>query len=283
MNTSASQQPCKVCGRTAVRLFDKDSFAVWHCRACGFMSMSPDQGNGKHVDYASLYGPGYYNLGDSLHGGIVRYDLGGLLKTKRPQAQDAIRLIQRYRKTGRLLDVGCSVGVFVKVAQEAGFDAVGLDVSPMAVEFATSQLGVDARVGTLVSADLPHEGFEVITMWDVIEHFEDPWDMMNRIVTLLAPHGVLAVRTPNTQCLRTRLKGFRDWGMITPPEHYHLYARESLSIFLGRFGLRMLAQASIHSDWLYYRQLPAVATVPFRLSGALGFGGDLIAVAGKQS
>jgi hypothetical protein len=234
------------------------------------------------VDYGKLYGDNYYGRGERTPDTIARYGLESIVAVKMPQARAAAQLIQRFKKTGRLLDVGCSAGVFVKAAREVGFDASGIDLSAVAVQFAREQLGVDAHVTSLEEAKLDSRRFDVITLWDVIEHFEDPWHAMQLVKDMQPEDGIVALRTPNTRCLRTVLKGFRGWDMISPPEHYHLFARKSLELFLKGFGYRIVYLATVHSHWIYYRHAHPLAKTPFHLSGAMGLGGDLVAIARRN-
>jgi SAM-dependent methyltransferase len=280
-----SGQRCRICGRNISRLFSQRGFEVWSCACCGFISMAPI-GDVAPVDYDRLYGEAYYGRGERSPDSISRYDLANILETKLPQARDALRLIaqcRQFRAGARLLDVGCSVGVFLKAAGEAGFRAVGLDISPVATRYARESFGVDARTGTLETFDLAGERFDVVTMWDVLEHLEDPWRAMERVNKLLAPGGLVALRTPNAKSLRPRLFGFAGWDMISPPEHYHLFARKSLQLFLSQFGYRVVKLMTVHSNWIYYRRSNRLVKLPFRLSGALGLGGDLVAVAERAA
>jgi len=67
--------------------------------------------------------------------------------------------------------------------------------------------------------------------------------------------------------------------MISPPEHYHLFARKSLEFFRQQFGFRLAVCRTVHSHWVYYRSGSAAAKLPFLISGRLGWGGDLVAIA----
>lgn len=240
----------------------------------------------KAVDYQQLYGDSYYGRGSQGADSISRYDLADILEMKLPQACDGVRLIRQYRKVplnARLLDVGCSAGVFLKAAAEAGFRAIGVDISPVATQHARDSFHVDARTGALESTDFGGERFDVVTMWDVLEHLEDPWRTMQRVNDLIVTGGLLALRTPNARSLRPRLFGWEGWDMISPPEHYQLFARRSLKLFLSRFGYQIVKLMTVHSDWIYYRRRSALVKLPFRVSGALGLGGDLVAVAERVS
>ncbi len=117
----------------------------------------------------------------------------------------------------------------------------------------------------------------------LLEHFEDTRKAMRIVDGLLASGGIVALRTPNAHCLRTMLCGFHSWNMISPPEHYRLFTRQSLKFFLRQCGYRVIHLATVHSDWIYYRRISRLLQLPFHLSGALGLGGDLVAVAERNS
>jgi len=166
---------CGVCGGRTTFLFLQRGFEVWLCRHCRFVRMVAGKEAPAAVDYAKLYGDDYYGRGEHSSKTIVRYEFDDTLDSKLPQPRDAVKLIQGFKRRGRLLDMGCAAGVFVKAAQDAGFEAMGVDISPVEVQFARDRFGVDARVGTLDSVDFGPNCFDVITVWDVLEHFENPW------------------------------------------------------------------------------------------------------------
>ena len=88
----------------------------------------------------------------------------------------------------RLLDVGAHVGVFVDVARRRGWDAWGLEPSRWAVQEGRKQ-GVNLIQGTLHDAELDSESFDVVTMWDVVEHLADPLDDIREAARILKPGG----------------------------------------------------------------------------------------------
>jgi 2-polyprenyl-3-methyl-5-hydroxy-6-metoxy-1,4-benzoquinol methylase len=234
------------------------------------------------VDYAKLYGANYYGAGEHTAETISRYNLRNIEPTKRAQAQWSLRRIARHKPAGRLLDVGCSAGVFAASAREAGYAVTAFDVSAVAVQFAREHFGLDAQVTALETANFPAEAFDVITLWDVIEHTEDPWQALRKVTGWLAPGGIIAVRTPNTRCLRVRLCGLTNWDMVSPPEHWQLFSRRSLRLFLSQNGFRVLELQTVHSDRIFYRQTPRWRQAPFWISAACGWGGDLVAIATRQ-
>src|SRR5262245_36754290 len=100
------------------------------------------------------------------------------------------RLLEIIRPPGRVLEVGCGHGGFVRLLQEIGFDAVGTELSGWVVEFAKREFKVPVLQGPLGTLDL-ESGFTCIAAFDVLEHLSDPLDAARRCGELLAPHGVL--------------------------------------------------------------------------------------------
>ncbi len=163
-NTNLGLRPCQICQQPARRLFTKRGYGVWACRQCGFLCMVAETNTASPVDCSKLYGESYYGGGEMTADTIARYNLAHILEDKLPQSQAAVRLIQRFKTGGRLLDIGCSAGVFVKAAGDGGFHACGIDVSAVAVQFAREQLGVDVQRTTLEDAQFGGQRFEVITL-----------------------------------------------------------------------------------------------------------------------
>jgi 2-polyprenyl-3-methyl-5-hydroxy-6-metoxy-1,4-benzoquinol methylase len=108
-----------------------------------------------------------------------------------------LRSLLRHKvPPGRVLELGAAHGGFVSLLRQAGFDAAGLELSPAIVELARRTFEVPMLQGTLEEQDLPAESFDVIALFDVLEHLTDPVATLQRCFRLLKPHGVLLVQTP---------------------------------------------------------------------------------------
>jgi 2-polyprenyl-3-methyl-5-hydroxy-6-metoxy-1,4-benzoquinol methylase len=104
---------------------------------------------------------------------------------------------------GRILDVGCSYGAFMMLAQESGWEAYGVELNSSAVQFAREQRHLNVYQGTIEQAAYPAEHFDAVTLWDVIEHFDSPVSTLREIHRVLAPGGVLSIFTINQESLLT--------------------------------------------------------------------------------
>lgn len=136
-----------------------------------------------------------------------------------------------------LLDVGAYIGVFVEAASSRGWDARGVEPSTWAVSAARNR-GLNLIHGTLAAPQLDNCNFDVVTMWDVIEHFADPSAELARVHTLLKPGGWLVVHTMDIDSLVARLMGKRwPWLMNM---HLYYFSQASLASMLSRQGFHVV-------------------------------------------
>lgn len=108
---------------------------------------------------------------------------------------------------GRLLDFGCGNGSFLVRMRHQGWNVVGLDASPDMVRRLQNELGIPGVVGSLPHPELPDEAFDLITMWQSLEHVHRPLETLRGAHRLLANGGQLLVATPNIDSLAFRWCG----------------------------------------------------------------------------
>jgi ubiquinone/menaquinone biosynthesis C-methylase UbiE len=135
---------------------------------------------------------------------------------------------------GYLLDVGTAAGAFLKAARDRGWDAVGVEPNAWLAEWGRNEYGVSIRTGTIDDVSFPDELFDVVTMWDVIEHTPDPSQTLGRIHRLLKPNGVLIVNYPDIGSSIARFMG-RRWPFLSSV-HLYYFTRETMSEMLRRAG-----------------------------------------------
>jgi SAM-dependent methyltransferase len=148
-------------------------------------------------------------------------------------------------RAGRLVDVGCGLGYFLRHAGHCpGWEVHGCEISPQAVAFARERLRLDrVRQGPVEEAGYAAGSFDVVTLWDVIEHLAAPEPLLTHVAGLLRADGILFLHTPNApiQLLKARLKrlalGMRPGGhYLEARDHLHLYAPATMRRMLGRCG-----------------------------------------------
>lgn len=140
-------------------------------------------------------------------------------------------------KRGRMLDVGAYIGVFVEVARQRGWDAWGLEPSAWATQ-AARQRGLPMLEGTLDSPELQDQYFDVITLWDVIEHVDDPQGELRKAYQRLNPGGMVVVHTMDIDSWIAKLMGARwPWFMDM---HIHYFSQKTMRQMLEQIGYRVI-------------------------------------------
>jgi 2-polyprenyl-3-methyl-5-hydroxy-6-metoxy-1,4-benzoquinol methylase len=141
----------------------------------------------------------------------------------------------------RLLDVGCYTGIFVEIAAAAGWDSWGIDPSSWAVSEAVRN-GLQVVEGTLETAGFPDSHFDVVTLWDVIEHVSDPALELRQAHRLLRPGGLLVVHTMDIDSLVARLMG-RRWPWLMEM-HLYYFSQRTLREMVRRAGYQVIHSAA---------------------------------------
>lgn len=136
----------------------------------------------------------------------------------------------------RLLDVGCHIGVFLEIARVHGWEAWGVEPSRWAVEIARAR-GLHVVEGTLREAAFPEAWFDVVTMWDVIEHLSDPLGELREVYRILRPGGWVVIHTMDIESPFARLLGPR-WPWLMEM-HLYYFSRRTLQRMLEHAGFRV--------------------------------------------
>jgi 2-polyprenyl-3-methyl-5-hydroxy-6-metoxy-1,4-benzoquinol methylase len=190
--------------------------------------------------------------------------------------------LERYVPPGRVLDVGCHIGLFLEIAQQSGWQAWGVEPSNWAAERALAR-GLNVIHGALDEADLPRESFDAVTMWDVIEHLNDPLGALRHCRELIRPGGVIAVCTMDVASLFPRLAGRRwPWYMQM---HLIYFSRRTLASMLDAAGYDVIGTAPhkrvVRADYLASRlegYFPPAARLAQLALDSLGLSDRLITV-----
>ena len=149
--------------------------------------------------------------------------------------------LKRYIQSGRLLDVGCFTGNFLRFAERHGFQGVGVECSPVAVELGRARHGLQLYQGyfeELELAPVAQAGpYSLVTFWETLEHMNYPGEALARAHRLLAPGGIVAVTTPNFNNLQLQLLHERCshcLGGPGNPGHMNMFTATSLRQLLAK-------------------------------------------------
>jgi len=218
---------CMACKGTDQYVYTvKYGYRIWRCRYCDTLSLYPIP------DRIEIYGKDYFT-GAKAGYGYIDYDSDK--KAMRSTFERYLRDLQPLVAGRRLLDVGAATGYFIRLAEDKGWKCQGVEVSRYAVEQGRGK-GLDIVQGTVW--DIAGQ-FDLITMWEVIEHLIDVVGDLNKIWSLLSSKGILAITTPDSNSKMARaMKG--KWYHIGPPEHIHLFSSKGLRKMLKDNGFEVL-------------------------------------------
>ena len=216
------------------------------------------------------------------------------------------RLVLRHKRNGRLLDIGCGTGHFLaEMGRYPGWELAGVEPNAKAAEFARQALGLNVHLGDLFSAQFPDHHFDVVTMWDVLEHLYEPVSVLREIHRVLKPDGVLILRTPSLDSWDARVFGCY-WAGLDSPRHLAVYSRRTVekllthadfilrdlttgsgSYFVCLLSLRFLLEEAVSVPWLRRLAMALVQnvlarlilTVPLFIADHWGLGSEMLIVA----
>ena len=256
---------CPVCGQAdAAPLFSKDGYGMVRCTACSAVFVGEDPAG---IDFDALYGQAYYTGGSDA----VFADYVGQEAARRAHARRKLAVLRhlppRIARQGRLLDVGCAAGFFLAEAR-AHYDVQGVELSTWSSAYARERLGLPVHTGTLQQAALPSNHFDVVTLWDVIEHVPDPVPLLQDAARVLKPGGRLVLTTGDWGSRYAERRG-AQWHLMTPPWHLTMFSRATLALAAQRAGLAPVGWRSegVAGDGRLWRNRPALV-----LSRLLGWG-----------
>jgi CMP-N,N'-diacetyllegionaminic acid synthase len=243
---------CPTCGSNdSVLELEKDHLRIVRCRACDLVYTNPtfDEAHYKSVYASQSYQDIVRDLGIKSH--EYRVSRFG---TERVGMMSQFLRVPAGRAP-RFLDVGCSTGFVVEAAKTAGWDAIGIDLNPSAIEYGRSR-GLDLRTVALESADLAPGSFDAVGLFDVVEHVLDPGRTVNAAVTLLAPGGILFLYVPNYDSASRLLMG-ANAHFIWPTHHLNYYTPSTIRDFMLRHDLMpelIVTEGLDLQDYLWYRR-----------------------------
>lgn len=159
-----------------------------------------------------------------------------------------LRLILKYQREGNLLDVGCGVGNFLARARNCGYKVRGIETYVEFKEAAKQAFNVDVDIGLFEEMDLPEDGFQVVTLWETLEHIYDPRSALRQASRILSPNGILAVSVPNLANLGFLL--LREYSSHRGGEHINFFSPSTLSRMLNDCGFRVVElRTTGNSNW----------------------------------
>lgn len=220
----------------------QDVYQIVSCLKCHFIYLNPRPGpdavsefysNGSYQPFLST--KSRKTLLDWIYLGVRNH----MVRWKRRQ-------IERRKRRGQLLDIGCGTGEFLHEMAEHGWQVQGIEKDEKAAQYARVEYGLSVF-------DNGFDGeaaFDVVTMWHVLEHLHEPIGQLRKIRTLLRDDGLLIVAVPNIFSFDAGYYG-ENWVALDAPRHLHHFVPASLGGLCEQAGLEIVKQGQLPFDTFY--------------------------------
>lgn len=234
---------CNLCGSTENSLLyqvpdlllenENELFTLVKCDRCGLIYQNPrptQEEIGRY--YPHEYEPFYKDQNKNWL--LRKVNLYGIEKRCR-----IINSINGEKRGGRLLDIGCSTGLFLnEIRRKGSWEVWGNDTSEYAAKIAREQYKLQVFLGSVIQANYPTGFFDVVTLWDVLEHLPDPSGTLKEISRITKPNSHMVLRVPNYDSFDSKLFGLA-WAGFDVPRHYYVFSKQNINRLLEGNGFNI--------------------------------------------
>jgi 2-polyprenyl-3-methyl-5-hydroxy-6-metoxy-1,4-benzoquinol methylase len=197
------------------------------CKNCQLIYMNPMEKVSKTNEY--------YSKAKNTHAPTIRESY---LRT----AESQVRLVRKYANGTNLLDIGCAQGFFLFDASKAGYTAKGIEIAQDAATYARREFGLDIEAKPFEELQFAENYFDVVTLWQVLEHVPYPLMMLKEVHRILKPGGLLVVSTPNIEAIPAKILRKRWWDIKRL--HINQFTTRTLTDILQNTGFKNISSAS---------------------------------------
>jgi SAM-dependent methyltransferase len=255
--SAMTDRNCVACGQTTTHrlLFMKNECDIFRCDRCGLGSSIPRA----HVDYEAIYNGGYF-----IGGAAVGYaDYPSTEAVLRSEFRQSLSVLRKLRPRARtLLEIGSAYGYFLDEAKHF-FQCTGVEYSAAAAAQARARGLRVIHAAVTPEVIEPLGQFDIITMFDTIEHLPNAADVIALCAKHLSSDGLLMMTTGDFGSVYARASG-KSWRLMTPPLHIFYFTRASMEEISARNGLQVV---SFEHPW----KIVPLSLIIFQLPTLFGF------------
>jgi len=236
-SADVEEVPCPLCGGEGRdRLYvERGALGIVRCRGCALIYVSPRLRNPEQVYWGDAQK--YVREARLIFEGKAAHH-------RDPNYLADLALLERFKPSGALLDVGTNMGFFLRHTRGRRWDVTGIEPSPSLSALARKYFGLNVVTGFLEDARFPDGSFDVVTMTDVFEHISDPRGLLREVRRVLRPGGIVFIKVPNglSSLLKLRvlraLRRAHAFDIFDSYEHVVHYSERTLRRMLSESGFR---------------------------------------------
>nr|MBI4156734.1 class I SAM-dependent methyltransferase [Candidatus Woesearchaeota archaeon] len=251
------KRKCNLCNSTMNIVFEKDmynigkaKFNLVKCLNCKLIFVDPLPNSTQRKE---MYSKDYFET-NKLSGTREK----GYMEDQEYYEQDfknILRIVKKYKRNGRFLDIGCAAGYFLNLARKYGYQVHGVEISKFASEFARKKFKLDVFNGELENAKFKDNFFDIVVAANVLEHVEDPNKFLLEIKRILKPNGILVIDIPTyvnspyykiVKLISGMFKKDKDVAKMFKvnqekmPYHLYEFSPRNLKMMLKKLGFKLL-------------------------------------------
>jgi 2-polyprenyl-3-methyl-5-hydroxy-6-metoxy-1,4-benzoquinol methylase len=231
---------CEVCGNknpdNFSLKFTRSDFKVAECNDCGFVFIP--QFYREQIPYENYRDE---EVLESVRRG------NNYIKIRRHKLR--LKLIKKYVKSGNLYDIGVGWGHFLYTAKLMGFDASGVEISELMHHYATNDLKLSVVHDNFFNLNLPENNWDIATMWDVLEHINEPEKAVQKVYSMLKPGGYFVLQVPQIDS-KVAKRQKQNWSMMSL-EHINYFSKKTVKTLLEKNGFELVKYKSSYELKLF--------------------------------
>lgn len=240
-----SSQRCPLCHGSAGKKPHYPSKGIVQCEACGLVYFPGP------ADTGDLYTDKYFQ-------GQEYRDYLADEKALRLNFHHRLADLRKIKPSGRLLEIGCAYGLFLDEARKAGYDVSGVDICRKPLEHARSKLKLPVREADFLTLSDEPEVYDLICMWDTIEHLAKPMEYIQKAGRWLKPGGLLVMTTGDVVSFVSRVRR-EKWRLVHPPTHLFYFSPATLERAVRQAALERVSVSHVG----YHRRYKSIAHALF--------------------
>lgn len=228
---------CIICDMdNTKRLLVKNSFNIVMCRNCSLIYINPRPTAEELINF-------YLSKTDRNKS----YQKINGDRKNIEKLENRLNIIEKFSENrGKILDIGCSTGLFLKIARDVDWEVYGNDIDEDKIKYAKENYGLDVQCRELIETKFPDDYFDVVTLFDSLEHMTEPLNTLKEISRILNQNGILLLSTPNIGGLLPRLtyilfaRTIGAWEHPTPPAHLYQFSKRTIKRLLEKAGYKVI-------------------------------------------